>query len=94
MLFENYIFKVVIINIKTKLMSVDEDYFHITEDEIKDLLKIIKEIKLDGNGVELDPIKFTIRIDDKENIIIGDSNTYENFDLLSDWIGDVYDKYN
>lgn len=95
MLFENYAYRLIIVNVDSKLMSIEDKVFHIDENEAKQLLEILNSLSNDKNNFILDPVKFTIKIDKKEEstTFIGKSNTCSNFIKLSDWIGEMYDKY-
>ena len=95
-LFENYPFRLVIVDIDSKEISIEDKVFQIDENDIRQLLEIVSTLSNDKNNFILDPVKFTINAyKNGEKIIFdGNSNTCSKFYELSDWIGEMYDKYN
>lgn len=95
MLFDNYVHRLIIINVDSKLMSIEDKVFHIDENEVKMLLQIIDTLSNNNDNIMLDPVRFLINIetDAETTSFIGNSNTCGNFFELSDWIGEMYDKY-
>ena len=91
-LFDNYKYKLVIINIHSKLLSIDEKVIHIDEEDINRFLYILKLLNEKKNGNFIDPIRFSISYDNINNFINGNSNTCKNFNLLNDWLGEIDDR--
>lgn len=91
MLFDNYKFKLVTLNILSKLISIDEKVMHITEDDINNLLYILSILPEKKEKAILDPVRFNI--DFGNDSYSGNSGTCKNFDLLNDWIGDINDRW-
>lgn len=86
--FDNYKYKLVTMNIASKLVSIDEKIIHITEDDIykfKDILESLKETK---QGIMIDPIRFTINYENGDSFS-SNSNISKNFNVLNDWLGDI-----
>lgn len=86
--FDNYKYKLVTMNIASKLISIDEKIIHITDDDIyrfKDILKSLKETK---NGIIIDSVRFTINYENGDSYS-GNSNINKNFNLLNEWLGDI-----
>ena len=86
--FDNYKYKLVTMNIASKLVSIDEKIIHITEDDIykfKDILESLKETK---QGIMIDPIRFTINYENGDSFS-SNSNISKNFNMLNDWLGDI-----
>ncbi len=95
MSFDNYRFKLIIINTDSKLMSIEDNVFHIDENETKRILEIIDSLSDSGGRIIFDPVRFSITSDKNGKITTyeGNSNTCSNFSMLDDWIGEMYDKY-
>lgn len=95
MLFQNYYLKLVIVNPDSKLMSIDDKVFHIDEEEISRLLRIIDSLTNDGEKTILDPVRFSITMEKDGRITSfdGNSNTCKEFSKLNNWIGEMKDEY-
>ena len=94
MLFSNYRFKLIIINVDSKLMSIEDKVFHIDEEE-KKILEIINSLSNGEGRSVMDPVRFSITNDKNGEITSfdGTSNTCKEFSEIDEWIGDMYDRY-
>ena len=90
MLFDNYRYKVVLINTKVLKMSIDEKIINITKEDIDNLYKIMRYFNKNYKGNIIDPIIYSISLNGEE--YSGDSNSNKNFYMLNDWLGDINDR--
>ena len=95
MSFNNYRFKLVIVNIDSKLMSIEDKVFHIDETEANRLLNIIDTLSNDDRGRSLDPVRISITTEKNGEISLfqSNSNRCKGFSELDDWIGEMYGRY-
>lgn len=91
-LFENYKYKLVMINIDSKLMSIDEKIIHITDDDITNFKQLLihLEDKNNKNNI-IDPARYYIDIyyNDKTESYNGNSRDNKFLLLFNDWIGEI-----
>ena len=90
MLFDNYRYKVVLINIKSLKMSIDKRIINITEEDLNNLYKIMRYFNKNYKCNIIDPVIYNIDFNGEE--YNGDSNSNKNFYMLNDWIGDINDR--
>lgn len=90
MLFDNYKYKVVLVNIKALKMSIDDKIINITKEDIDNLYKIMRYFNKNYNSNIIDPIIYNISLNGEE--YSGDSNSNKNFYMLNDWLGDINDR--
>ncbi len=88
MIFDNYRFKVVLINTNTLKMSIDEKIISITKDDLDNLFRLLKYFDKKEVSNTIDSIRYSISIDNKEEYS-GDSSSNKNFYMLNDWLGDI-----
>lgn len=93
MYFNNYKFRLVLIKVNSLKMSIDDKIYKLKQYDIDNLYRIIPFIKEKNNtNLVVDPTRFDIEInmEDLKDRIIGNTNTNNNFDMLNDWLGDIY----
>ena len=90
MRFDNYRFKVVLINTKSLKMSIDEKIYNITKEDLDTLYRILIHFDSNDRSSVLDPVIYSIKMDDVT--YSGDSGSNKNFYMLNDWIGGIYDR--
>ena len=89
MLFDNYKYKLVLINIKSLKMSIDKKIIDISKEDLDNLFRILRYFDNKNNNLRnIDSISYSILIDDKVEYE-GNSISNSYFDYLNDWLGDI-----
>lgn len=88
----------ILIDIKNNKITINNKQTTIDEEQINNLLRIIRTWKSNyqNNHKIIDSEKFEIKIDTQEgtDIIIGNGKYPENYFEFKEWIGELYDRTN
>ena len=85
--------KMIYIDVINNKVIIDENESSISQAEIDELIRIIRNWKEKYTGNIIDSEKFTIKINtnDGVEIIKGESGYPQNYSAFKDWVGSLYE---